>query len=167
MSETARQEVEALSRRMHPALIAFFTRRVRNRAEAEDLTQEVFVRLVRTQTQLQSADAYVFQIAANLLRDKARADRVRHDYAEAKSLEDYLGIDTLDPYIIAADRQELAKLSDLMTKLPEKTRRIFMLYRVEHIDKHSIAESFGVSIRMVEIHVKRALTLLAEGMGKS
>lgn len=149
---------------MRPALMAFFARRVRSSVEAEDLTQEVFIRLARTDTAMQSADAYIFSIAANLLRDKVRADKVRHDYKEATSLEDYLGIETLDPYRVTAGRHDLARLAELIGRLPDKTRTIFALYRLEHIDKHVIAESLGLSRRMVEIHIQRALADLAKGM---
>lgn len=167
VSDAARKEVEDVSRRMRPALMAFFARRVRNDVEAEDLTQEVFIRLARAESKLQSADAYVFQIAANLLRDKVRADRVRYNFASAKSLEDYLGVETLDPYRVAAGREDLAQLLELIDGLPEKTRRIFTLYRIEHIDKRVIAESFGLSVRMIEIHIRNALAVLSQGMEKS
>src|SRR3546814_624208 len=54
--------VGQLNRRFRPGLMAFFLRRVGNHAEAEDLTQEVFVRLADTDTaQMQSPDAYIFR----------------------------------------------------------------------------------------------------------
>ncbi|PZR25208.1 MAG: hypothetical protein DI538_27515, partial [Azospira oryzae] len=52
----------------------------------------------------------------------------------------------------------------LIARLPDKTRRIFTLYRIEHIDKQAIAESLGLSRRMVEIHIQKALAELARGM---
>lgn len=60
-------------------LVQFFERRVGNLAEAEDLAQEVFERLARQSDlgRLEQLDGYVFTVATNLLRDRARK-RVKH-----------------------------------------------------------------------------------------
>jgi RNA polymerase sigma-70 factor (ECF subfamily) len=140
-------------------------RRVGNRAEAEDLVQEVFVRIAQgSSAPIKSADAYIFQIAANLLRDRARREKVRTSYREQAQLADETPIDLLDPYRISVAREELAVLAAGIAKLPEKTRRIFTLYRIENIDKGTIAESFSLSVRTVEIHIQRALETLVEHM---
>ncbi len=166
MIEPAHKDLEALNRRMRSALTSFFARRVGNACEAEDLTQEVFIRLARSAgDQIIAPDAYVFQIAANLLRDRARREKVRADYREAKRLEDYVDLDPLDPFRIAAGRQGLNVMARELAELPEKTRRIFTLYRIESIDKHVIAATFGLSVRMVEMHVQRAMLRLFEKMG--
>lgn len=150
------------------ALNAFFIRRLGNPTEAEDMTQEVFVRLARNaDIQGGASDSYIFAIAANLLRDKARRDKVRTDYREAMRLEDYVGIDPLDPFRVAAGRQDLTILVRAITDLPEKTRRIFTLYRIENIEKEDIANSFALSVRMVEIHIQRALVALADYMDRT
>lgn len=57
--------IDLLSRRFRPALMAFFARRLADHAEAEDLTQEVFLRLAfLPPDRMTHADAYVFQMAA-------------------------------------------------------------------------------------------------------
>lgn len=150
--------LDELDRRLRPALMAFFVRRVRNHAEAEDLTQEVFARLAQgTSGPVESADAYVFQVAANLIRDRARREKVRADYREAKSLEDYLGLDPLDPGRILAGRLSLERLAAGIAGLPEKTRRIFVLYRIENVDKATIAAGYGLTVRAIEQHIQKAL----------
>lgn len=166
MTEHARQDLDSLHRRLRSALLSFFARRVANRSEAEDLTQEVFMRLAQgDRDDIESPDSYVFQVAANLLRDRARRERVRANYREAKSLEDYLEVDPLDPFRIAASREDLTLLARAIADLPDKTRRIFTLYRIEHIEKRAIAESFGLSVRMVELHIQRAMVGLFAAMG--
>jgi RNA polymerase sigma factor (sigma-70 family) len=162
LTRRARQELTDDDRRLRRALIAFFARRVATPAEAEDLSQEVFIRIARAPRGVAPMpDAYIFRIAANLLRDKGRRDKVRTAYREARALDDFLGIDPLDPHRVAEGREDLARVAHAIAELPDKTRRIFTLYRIESIDKHSIAESFGLSVRMVEIHVQRALLALS------
>lgn len=162
MTAVSREEIEDIDRRLRRALTSFFLRRTGNRAEADDLTQEVFLRVARHPDDgSRLRDAYVFRIAANLLADKARRNAVRSNYRATLTLDDYAAIDTLDPFRVTAGREELALLAAKLAGLPEKTRRIFTLYRIEGLDKRSIADGFGLSVRMVEIHVQRALVLLS------
>ena len=103
--------VDEMDQRLRPALLNFFARRTRNRAEAEDLTQEVFIRLVQAKNmQVRSAEAYMFQVAANLLRDRVRREKVRANYRQRQSLEEEGAYDPLDPFRVVAGRLTLAAL---------------------------------------------------------
>jgi RNA polymerase sigma-70 factor (ECF subfamily) len=159
-------EIAGFYRQYRPALIAFFVRRVHNQSEAEDLTQEVFTRIASgTPDGMRQADAYIFQVAANLLRDRARREQVRVDYAAGARLVEGNGIDMLDPWRVAAGREQLALLTAGLGELPERTRRIFLLFRYEQIDQRTIAESFGISVSAVEKHIYRAMAKLVEKAG--
>jgi RNA polymerase sigma factor (sigma-70 family) len=162
-------ELSRFHRDYRPALIAFFLRRTHNHTEAEDLTQEVFIRIAGSSHEaMRQADAYIFQVAANLLRDRARREQVRNDYAAGARLVESAGVDMLDPHRVAAGREALALLSSGLAELPERTRQIFLLFRYEQIDQRTIAESFGISVSAVEKHIYRAMaTLIAKTGGQS
>jgi RNA polymerase sigma-70 factor (ECF subfamily) len=49
--------------------------------------------------------------------------------------------------------------------LPQPTQQIFILYRVENINKQTIADNFGYNVRTVEKHISRALVFLARRVG--
>ncbi|MCD9030970.1 sigma-70 family RNA polymerase sigma factor [Luteimonas sp. Y-2-2-4F] len=152
---------EGLDLRFRPGLVAFFLRRTGSHAEAEDLTQEVFLRLAGMDTaRLQSAEAYIFQIAANLLRDRGRRERVRFDYQADAAAVDGAGIDSLDPLRVTASRETLAGLTAALRELPERTREIFILYRLESASKRDIAEAFGISLSTLDRHLMRAMAHL-------
>jgi RNA polymerase sigma factor (sigma-70 family) len=158
------QQLDDLGRRFRPALLAYFLRRVRNPAEAEDLAHDVFLRLAGVPLeQLRSADAYIFQIAANLLRDRARRWQVREEYAAtqvaaADSQEPETHI--LDPERIEAGRRSLLALVARLVELPARTREIFILYRVENVARRDIAQAYGLSISTVEKEIARATAYL-------
>lgn len=153
-------------RDFRPALIAFFLRRTRDYAEAEDLVQEVFVRIAgKDRAEMRQSDAYLFQVAANLLRDRSRREKVRTDYAARLRLTEEFGVDPLDPHRIAAARESLALLKSALVELPERTRQIFVLFRYEQIDQRTIAESFGISVSAVEKHIHRAMAKLITTLG--
>jgi RNA polymerase sigma factor (sigma-70 family) len=163
--ERARQQrLDDLSRRFRPALLAYFLRRVRNPAEAEDLAHDVFLRLAGVPLeQLRSADAYIFQIAANLLRDRARRWKVRNDYAAAQLAAadtEEPELHPFDPERIEAARRSLATLVARLMELPQRTREIFVLYRIENVTRHNIAQAYGLSISTVEKEVARATAYL-------
>jgi RNA polymerase sigma factor (sigma-70 family) len=141
--------------------MAFFLRRLGNHAEAEDLTQEVFVRLAGMDSrQMNSAESYIFRMAVNLLRDRGRREKVRFNHrAEALSAED-VGVDLLDPLRVVAGRESLVDLGAALRELPERTRDVFILYRLEHVDKRDIAQAFEISLSTLERHLTRAMAHL-------
>jgi RNA polymerase sigma-70 factor (ECF subfamily) len=144
----------------------FFLRRVHNHSEAEDLTQEVFIRIAGAgHAPMRQAEHYIFQVAQNLLRDRARRDQVRTDYVARMCAVDGLNVDTLDPYRVAAGREAMALLNAGLQELPERTRQIFLLFRYEQIDQRTIAESFGISVSAVEKHIYRAMARLIVKIG--
>ncbi len=149
---------DQLNRRFRPGLMAFFLRRLGSHAEAEDLTQEVFVRLADADpAQMQSPEAYIFRMAANLLRDRSRREKVRFDYLADAMAADGAGVDVLDPLRVSAARESLVGLTDALRELPERDRAIFILYRLENVDKRDIAQAFEISLSTVERHLARAM----------
>ena len=66
---------EELDARFRASLLAYFLRRTGNAQEAEDLTQETFVRLIGSHSfeMADEAQAFVFRVASNLLRDRGRS----------------------------------------------------------------------------------------------
>ncbi|MGN5375266.1 RNA polymerase sigma factor [Sphingomonas hankookensis] len=154
-----------LGRRWRPALLAYFLRRVRDHAEAEDLTQETLARLVdHRDGAFASPEAYIFRMASNLLADRARRLRVRAQYRDLVGRVGETGIDMLDPFRIASGREEISALADALAALPERTRSIFILYRLENIGQEKIAEAFGISASAVKKHVARAMATLMRDM---
>lgn len=151
-------ELMLFDRRYRGALMAFFVRRVRDRVEAEDLTQEVFVRLAADGgRQIQRADAYVFQTAANLLRDRGRREKVRAASRAAAGAECAVAPDAFGPEQVMVARQSLAQVIDALQELGERTRAIFILQRIENLRKSEIATMFGISVSGVDKHLIKAM----------
>lgn len=153
--------------------MAFFLRRVRARADAEDLTQETLLRVIRAPavSRLEHAESYVFTTAQNLLHDHRRkSQRFDHDAcipieeAMASEIESQL-VENLTPdrVLLGGDslRQALASLEEL----GERTRDIFVLFRFENMKQKDIAAAYGIGLSTVEKHVMRAVSHLAARHG--
>jgi len=148
--------------------MAFFLRRIANHAEAEDLTQEVFARLTTLAPgQLAHADAYVFQIAANLLRDRGRREKVRETYRAGVLASEGVGVEPIDPDRVLAGRQSLGQVAAALREVPERTRSIFILYRLEQMKKRDIADTYGISTSAVDKHLMKAMAHLWRRLGSS
>ncbi|MGV7119787.1 RNA polymerase sigma factor [Sphingopyxis sp. 550A] len=165
--QPARDKLD-LGRRWRPALLSYFLRRVGDHAEAEDLTQELLAKLLgHGDGDFTSPEAYIFQMASNLLADRARRMKVRSRYRDMVGRSEEMGIDPIDPFRIAAGRAELSTLSRTLAALPERTQTIFILYRLENLGQDKIAEVFGISVSAVKKHVARAMAGLMKDMRKA
>ena len=158
-----------LDRRFRRPLIAYFGRRVGSTAEAEDLTQDVFERILKTMKlqRIENAEALVFSIAVNLLRDRAR--RVRRHGAEEPLAADVAGLAdaiTVDisPERVVLGEKTLAEVLAVLESLSPRTRAMFCLYRLENLKIREIAELYGISASAVEKQVAKALLHLTRGL---
>jgi RNA polymerase sigma-70 factor (ECF subfamily) len=118
---------------LRPALVAFFLRRCRNPAEAEDLAQDVVVRAL-THARSHSAEqarSYIFQIALNRWRDRGRR-MLTHGIVVDWSDEIALGVaEGNSPERVLSGKQELERTVQALRELGQRTRDIFILCRLE------------------------------------
>lgn len=144
----------------------YFERRVATAAEAEDLTQEVFLRLVRRPeaAAVENLEAYIFRTAANLLRDTARRHRARaHDRhveltEHTETAEIWSAVPS--PEIEAEGKRRLRIVTEGLKGLSPKCRRVFLLHRFDGLPHSTIAALYGISISAVEKHIMRAMVHL-------
>ena len=167
MQSDANAVASAMSQRFRPALMAFFVRRIHNHSEAEDLTQEVLLRVAQRGAAIDATrpDAYVFQIAANLLRDRGRRLKVRAAYQASLGPADAVLVEDRNPDRVLQAKQALATVLAALKQLPDRTRTIFILFRLEGMKQREIADLLGVSARTVEQHVVRASVHLRDRLG--
>jgi RNA polymerase sigma factor (sigma-70 family) len=152
-----------LDRRFRLPLIAYFRRRVSGASEAEDLTQDVFERVLKalSHAPIVNAEALVFRIAVNLLRDRARREITRGGEQSLTSenivaLADALTVD-LSPERVVLGERTLADVLAALQELGERTQAIFYLYRLENLKIREIAAIYGISASAVEKQVSKAL----------
>lgn len=152
-----------LDSRYHGPLIAFFARRIRDRSVAEDLAQETLLRILGAMRleELRHAEAYVFTVAANLLKEyRFKLQRFDPEVCvpieEAGEAEPQL-VWELTPERLLLDRDSLQEALALLEELGERTRDIYMMHRLGNMKQKDIAATFGISLSAVEKHVMRAM----------
>jgi RNA polymerase sigma factor (sigma-70 family) len=145
---------------------AYLVRQLQDIETAADLTQETFLRYAQqpaTSTVLQER-AYLYRTARNLAIDHVRAKR--RQQTQAVSHDSLAEIPENQPSLEDATdaKERLAKLHDLVERLPIRTRRIFILIRIEGYSYADAAALMGLSISSVQKHMNQALRSLARGL---
>jgi RNA polymerase sigma factor (sigma-70 family) len=148
------------------ALVAYFLKRTGNRTEAEDLTQDVLVKVLNQAdaVDIETARAYIFTAAANLLRDRIRQSAARRTSTTPDFGDTPIAalVEEISPERVLMARQTLKDVLKALGDLSERTRDIFVLYRIEKMKQHEIASLYGLSHTTVERHLARAVAFLAE-----
>ena len=142
-------------------LRGFIATRVSDPADAEDVLQEVFVKLQRSSSQLRDADrltSWVFRIAQNTIIDHYRsAPRRREISADTSELAPTSpGADeSLDDQSVV--RAEIAAcLRPLLEQLPEPSREALELVEFSGISQAQAARELGISVSGMKSRVQRA-----------
>jgi RNA polymerase sigma factor (sigma-70 family) len=151
-------EIEQLATRYRLPLRRFFERRLRAGPDPEDLVQEVFVRLIRQGRlhQIRHLDGYVFQVAANVLRDHVRRWSIRAQETHHAPLDDETLEGGFSPERVILGQEAIGILIRALHELPAKTQAIFASYHFEAVSQVEIARKFRMSISTVEKHMSRA-----------
>lgn len=161
--------LSAVDARYRRPLISFFLRRVRDRAEAEDLTQQAFLRLTNAvqRGDVENVEAFLFAIAGNLVRDHHRRS-IRRSVEDTVSVDvELIGaltqemVEDRSPERVLIGRQTIADVLQALDELGDRTRDIFILFRLENMKQRDIAALYGIGQSTVEKHVARAALHLA------
>lgn len=139
-----------------PPLRRFLARRVPPGVDADDLLQDVFLRVVRNMSSLRGTDrpeAWLFQIARNALHDSLRA-RLRRD-----GRTDTLDVDLPAGPDLSADRAAEAELAPCLTamigRLAEPYRTAITLTSLQGVTQADAARQVGISTSGMKSRVQR------------
>jgi RNA polymerase sigma-70 factor (ECF subfamily) len=161
MTATKSALVERLFAAHRGALQAFFLRRVRRSADATDLAQEVYLRMLRLKdiSAIRNTEAYLYSVASNLAKEHAGLEKQRGvsvDLDDTTIQEQLSERTRFDGEILAA--QQVERLRVVLRGLPPKCHAAVVLQYVHGLSQQQIAERMQVSPRMVKQYVSQALS---------
>lgn len=147
-------------------LLRFFARRT-GRTRAEDLVQDVWVRL-RERSDPDSwvePRAVIFTVAANLATDAGRREaRDRRLLSDDQTLMAAVPADA-DPVVDAAAAEQVERIAAALAQLPPVCRDAFLLNRLQSKTHVEIAEMLGVSKKSVQRYLERAVLQVLRAAG--
>jgi RNA polymerase sigma factor (sigma-70 family) len=152
---------EDLARRLsalRDPLARFFARSVRDPAEVDDLVQDVYLRVVRSGrlADMEYFNRYVFSAADSVLKDRHRSRRVRQTDRHVVFEPEAHAAQEPGPDAGLIARQMLHAAGAALLELPERTRAVFLLRRLDRLSYAQIATQLGLSVSAVEKHMLRA-----------
>jgi RNA polymerase sigma-70 factor (ECF subfamily) len=131
--------------------------------EAEDITQNVFLRIWEKRGQLdpeKSFDGFIFTIAYRAVMDHFRANPKRlHSLFPVDLLTDSV-VSTVSADALLNHHQLESIYQQALQALPPKRKEIFLLSRHGGLTNRQIAEQLGISIKTVESQMTAALSFL-------
>lgn len=158
--ETAFQETFEL---YFKVLVLFATKFSLDKETAEDLVQDVFVKLYEQKDRLQfhsSLKAFLYQSVRNRCIDLIRSSKTREKHhVEIKAGADLEGLNSED-LMLQSELEE--KIYHSIGQLPEQCQIIFKMNRFEGKKNQEIAEELNISKRTVEAQISKALKRLRE-----
>lgn len=144
-------------RRLH----RFFTQRVRNRADAPDLAQEVFLRLMRVEHHetIRSPEAYLFTVASHVLHQHTLRQSSTPASVEISEVFTEFQLTSGDDPMARVDAlQRLEEVERALALLPPKVSSTLMLHRFGGLTVEEIARQLGVTRPAAKKYLARALT---------
>lgn len=171
LQRACRREPAALTElieRYSPRVFGLLYRLTRSRDAAEDLLQETFLRVVRTIDRYEHVgrfEAWLFRIAANLARDRARQRARRGDMTpvdvswadERDQPADHDLVRATDPLERVVQREAREQLLAALGRLSEPEREIVLLRHYSELSFREIAELLGVPLGTALARAHRAL----------
>jgi len=156
------QQVTLLFERHHKRIFNFLARMTVDRELAEDLTQNVFLRLIKYRNSYKEGlrfQSWMYQMARNVFSD--------HYQANKKKLSVSIDIErvreNLEDHNTAgqqAEREEILHRS--LAMLPDDQRELLVLTRFQHLKYEEVAAIMNTSVVNIKVKVHRAIAKLRE-----
>jgi RNA polymerase sigma factor (sigma-70 family) len=157
--------VSAIAQRYGERLRSFLSKRLRNDADAPDLAQEVFLRLMRVEHHetIRSPEAYLFTVASHVLHQHALKQSAAPVSVDIADLFTELQLTSPDDPAAKADvAQRMERLERSLKELPPKVSTTLMLHRCAGFSIEEIGQQLGVARPTAKKYLARALTHVRE-----
>ena len=160
------QPFETVLEAHHAEIYRYLVRLTSRSSEADDLSQETFLRAYRAYRALTpdaNVRAWLFTIATNLARNHFRNEKRRRTaYQAAGAARSEIDVDAPDGEAIV--REARARVEAVVDQLPLKQRMAFVLRKLHDLDYDAIARSLGCSADSARAHVFQALKKIRQNL---
>ncbi|UGU17422.1 RNA polymerase sigma-70 factor [Sinomicrobium kalidii] len=155
---------EKLFKRYYAWLCHYVTKLSGDPDLAEDLVQEVFIKLWESRyyiTVRTSFKHYLFKACHRRFLQYVREEKKENNLLNTLKWETLYDLQAEGPQHMSVKIQAVRQAID---QLPPKCKEAFLLSRYNQLKYREIAEEMGISIKTVEIHISKALVLLKQNI---
>jgi RNA polymerase sigma-70 factor, ECF subfamily len=167
---------EQVFREHGPRVYSLARRMLGNDADAEDVTQDVLLQVLRKGSSFRGESSFptwLHRVTVNaaLVHRRRRAHRQEHERPDVNHLfEDGGGHAhpvrpwSIAPEVVLQDRETTQLIEDAVARLPEAYRDVYVLADVEGLSNADIADMLGLSLPAVKSRLHRARVLLRHAL---
>lgn len=153
------QQASVLFERYHKRLFNFLARMTFDKEAAEDLTQNVFLRMLKYRNSYREGakfQSWIYQMARNVFADY---------YQESKTKNRVVKMETVPDRIDEKENdweQQERTLELSMQKLSEEQKELLVMTRFQHMKYEEVAEIMNTTVANIKVKVHRAINKLRE-----
>ncbi|MHB8136039.1 MAG: RNA polymerase sigma factor SigZ [Anaerolineaceae bacterium] len=148
-----KQTLEVIWEGMSARIRKFILMRVEDSATAEDLLQEVFVRVHQNMSKLKNSErleSWIYKITRHVIIDHYRSRRIDLEIPETL-------LDPINLFVEPDAASELAgSIREMIDSLPEPYRQALLMTEYEELDQKALAERVGISLSGAKSRIQRA-----------
>ncbi|MDR1601198.1 MAG: RNA polymerase sigma-70 factor [Tannerella sp.] len=158
-----RKAFESIYRKYAGRVYHFFFSLLHDRFAAEDLTQDVFLKIWERRTGIEPDghfEAYLFTIARHMIARESEK-RLQEEYLKEalQRQKDSAGVDISTEQIVEAESLR-TYINELIEQFPPVRKHVFLLSRVHYLTNREISQRLSISEKTVETHLYRSLQFL-------
>src|SRR4051812_4654568 len=153
-----RRTLETIFREHHAQCLVFAVHYTGNEQDAEEVIQQVFLRLWEKRDTIEIAGvvrSYLFAAIRNTAISNWRKETVRHEKEHVASTARFA-----DPVIQSPVWELERSYQKALEALPDRCREVFILSRQQHLKYAEIAEVMNISVKTVENQMGKALKIM-------
>lgn len=156
------QQASLLFERYHKRIYNFLARMTMSKVLAEDLTQNVFLRMIKYRTSYREGSkfqSWIYQIARNVFSD--------HYQMHKNKFTGFVDVEKVGASIpdeeesVAQDEREKI-LHRSLAMLTEEQRELLVLTRFQHLKYEEVAEMMDTTVANIKVKIHRAIQKLRE-----
>ncbi|RAV17653.1 RNA polymerase sigma factor [Paenibacillus contaminans] len=154
-----------LVKRHQTYVYTLILRMVEHPETAEDLSQEVFLKLYRTLVQYRGESKFttwLYRLTVNLVQDYRRSQRRKPLEAMLDKVRNWFGDRSAEPEQQVVRQEEQSDMQALLASLPDKYRIIMYLYHYKQLSYQEIADIMQLPLKTVETRLYRGKTMLKQ-----
>ena len=156
------QQASVLFERYHKRIFNFLARMAMDRELAEDLTQNVFLRIIKYRNSYREGarfQSWIYQVARNVFTDHYQAQKNKFsDFIDVEKVSDRLHDPEENEDLV--EREKLLHRS--MAMLNDEQRELLVLTRFQHMKYEEVAVVMDTTVANIKVKVHRAIAKLRE-----
>ena len=144
--------------RYYSRLCAFVFKLTQNYSASEDVVQELFIRLWINRTKLEineSVSGYLYRSSKNAALNHLRAEKSRQKSVQNFPVQEFQTDDNLMEQV-----EFSAALYQCIEQLPERSREVFKMSRIDGLKQQEISDQLGISVKTIKNQIWKSLQYL-------